>query len=83
MTTTDVTGGKTYTCTPAEWRTRTRGRFEGLGKPTTENLAKYVAAFEASTQDKGCNAHLGVQKVIQASILDQDTWVVVATFSSH
>lgn len=74
-------GGKAYTCTPSEWRSRARGKTPGHGKPTAENLAKYIAAFEESTHGEGCNAHLGVQKVTTASILDQDTRTVVATYA--
>ena len=68
--------------TPAEWRTRTRqcGQIPAHGKPTEENLAQYVQAFEASTQAEGPNAHLGPVVVFSAYIKDQRTGEVKATY---
>lgn len=66
--------------TPAEWRTRARNNVPSHGKPNAANLAKYVHGFEASTQPGGVNAHLGVQKVTSARVIDQETRTVVAEY---
>ncbi len=54
------------------------------GKPTTENLAKWVRDFEQSCQE-GCNAHLGYDPknpVSSATILDQQNdRCIVATWN--
>jgi hypothetical protein len=58
--------------TPSEWRTRsTRQGGYSHGKPTLENLQKYVADAEAATQPGGVNAHLGPTKILKAWIIDQ------------
>ena len=51
-----------YQYSLASWRCNESGR------PTDANLARYVAAFEASTRPGGCNAHLGEQHVSSASV---------------
>jgi len=73
--------GQQFRHTPSEWRVRARyGNLPGHGKPTLENLTTYVTAFEVSTRANGCNAHLGVQKVLSARIIDQRVRSVVATY---
>jgi hypothetical protein len=52
--------GYQYSLTP--WHCKESGR------PTDANLARYVAAFEASTQPGGSNAHLGEQHVSSAYV---------------
>lgn len=75
--------GSLRACTASEWRVRARyGNLPGYGKPTLENLTKYVSGFEASTQPQGCNQHLGVQKVISAFIKDQRCSTIVATYGT-
>ena len=75
--------GSLRACTASEWRVRARyGNLPGYGKPTLENLSKYVSGFEASTQPDGCNQHLGAQKVISAFIKDQRSSSIVATYST-
>lgn len=68
--------------TPSEWRPRARlhGVVPAHGKPTAENLAKYVAGYEESTRGDGCNKHLGELKVASARIVHQPTGAVVATY---
>jgi len=75
-----VSPSGTHRCTPAEWRTRSRGQLPGYGKPTEENLAAYVRHFENSTKVGGCNAHLGTTVVFSASVRDHRTGQVVATY---
>lgn len=63
--------------TPACWNSQQAGR------PTAENLRRYVAAFEASTEPGGCNAHLGVTKVLEADIRENEFMgAVVARYSA-
>lgn len=76
--------GKLYRCTPAEWRTRQRyAQLPGYGMPTEDNLAKYVRGFEETTQQKGANAHLGPQKVLHATIVDQRDRAVIARYAPN
>jgi hypothetical protein len=46
--------------TPMEWK-------KAFGRPTTENIGKWVAGFEQSCID-GCNKHLGIDPVVSAVI---------------
>lgn len=73
--------GKLYECTPAQWRVKSRTNAPGYGKPNAANLAAYVARFEESTLAGGCNAHLGVQVVVSAKIVDQRSRDSVASYS--
>lgn len=71
-----VASGARYT--PMEWRvrdSRTAGR--GCGKPTSENVGRWVAGFEESMRT-GPNRHLGADTVTFARIIDQRTGEVVA-----
>lgn len=71
--------------TPSAWRikaTGCNGCIPGHGKPTADNLKAYVTTFEASTQSGGCNAHLGVTKVLSARIVRQSTRDIVAAYST-
>jgi hypothetical protein len=52
------------------------------GKPTAENLAAHVKAFEAATRPEGVNAHLGETKVVSAKIVRQNGNVVLATYQA-
>ena len=64
-----------YFYPPASWNCRRDGR------PTAANLAKFVESFEASTQPGQCNAHLGVTKVLSASVkLNDGSAKVVARY---
>ena len=49
-------------CTPMEWK-RTDG------KPTTQNIGKWVDAFEESCRT-GANKHLGIDPVVSAQITE-------------
>lgn len=64
------------------WRARkTAGVPTCHGKPSTENLAKYVEKVEASTLPGGCNDHLAKDNpfvITEAWIVDQRTKEVVA-----
>lgn len=75
-----VVSGKFHT--PAEWRTRPRlnGVVPSHGKPTAENLTKYVSLHEESTRGDGCNKHLGEETVASAHIVHQPTGKVVASY---
>jgi hypothetical protein len=65
---TDHTGE--FGMTPMAWRVR-----DG-GKPTTENIDKWVTAFEASLLTH--NKHLGIFSIKSARIVRQSTGDVVA-----
>lgn len=41
-----------------EWRVRGRRGTTGYGKPTEENLQKFLDTMNASMEPGGCNAHL-------------------------
>ena len=55
-------GGPNQVHTPSAWNCRQSGR------PTKENLEKWVRGFEESTKPGGCNAHLGETVVWSAEI---------------
>jgi hypothetical protein len=61
--------------TPEAWPTKHYGR------PTAAALAKFVEDFERSTQDGGCNQHLGVQRVARAHVARQSTGATVASYA--
>lgn len=72
--------------TPMEWRVGKRYSVPGYGKPTVENLAKWVAAYEKSLLPGGVNQHLSygankIDKVLSASITNQRTGEVVAEWT--
>jgi len=68
---------------PMEWRSRARGPYEGYGKPTEANLAKWVEKFNESLRPGGCNDHVGERaQVTKANIVDQFTNEVVATYEA-
>lgn len=68
--------------TPSEWRVRQQRNMPKHhvdGTPTTDNIDKWVTAFEDSRKHGGVNAHLGFALVTEAWIVDQkDTPTVVA-----
>lgn len=68
--------GQPRTYTPFAWRVKESGR------PTDENLAAYVQAFEDSTKPGGVNAHLGREVVSSAKVRRQSTGEVVATYTA-
>ncbi len=45
-------------CTSMAWWERERYGIPGKGKPTNENLEKYVQAYISSLQPEGCNKHI-------------------------
>jgi hypothetical protein len=64
--------GKYYT--PGEWHVRQRRgmpKHHVDGTPSTENIDKWVTAFEESRKTGGCNAHLGFAVVLEAMIKNQ------------
>lgn len=65
-----------YTNTIAAWGVRGKYGVRGYGAPTTNNLRKYVEAFNKSTLPGGSNAHLGLLgvsfKVAEAAIYLND-----------
>ena len=63
--------------TPSGWDV---GGKYGKGKPTAENVTKYVKAFEASCAPGGCNEHLGRTTVLRAKLVRQSDNTVVATY---
>lgn len=72
--------GRLSVGTPSEWRTRARRGVSSHGAPSVENLVRYIRAFEGSTAKGGCNAHLGLQKVLTAKIVRQSCRVVVVEY---
>jgi hypothetical protein len=70
-----------YAYSPIAWiaskRAATQIRVDG--KPTVENLRRWVASFEAATQPGGCNAHLGATKLTSARIVNNFTGELVAS----
>ncbi len=68
--------------TPQEWRVRSHRLYgPGFGAPTTENIDKWVTGFENSMKPGGANAHLGMDQVTHAQVIDQRTDEIVATWS--
>lgn len=63
-------------CTPSTWNVRSSTNIPGNGKPTTANIDKWVAAFEASMHTH--NKHLGIDQVTYAHIVDHKSGQVVA-----
>ncbi len=79
--------GRGYT--PAGWEIKHRyGAMKGqiaAGKPTNENLAKYIKDYEDSTEAGGVNDHIGKSRggrdvIDRAEIKDQQTGDIVATY---
>ena len=67
--------------TPQEWRVRSHRLYgPGFGAPTTPNIDKWVTGFEDSMKKGGANAHLGLDQVTFAQVVDQRTGDVVATW---
>lgn len=61
-------------CSPCEWSVR------DAGKPTAENIKRWVARLEESCRPGGVNQHLGSHKIIRASIVNQFTGNTVAAW---
>lgn len=51
---------------PMSWNCRRDGR------PTADNLTRYVKGWEASTLPGGVNDHLGIETVIRARVMLND-----------
>jgi len=60
--------------TPQEWK------IKYCGKPTTENIDKWVVGYEESCGPSGCNSHLGYDPVLSIEVTDQRKGIVVATW---
>lgn len=60
--------------TPTAWPTK------HVGQPSNKTLAKHIAHFEGSCHPGGCNAHLGIQMVLEAQVIRQSNGEVVATY---
>jgi hypothetical protein len=60
-----------------EWRVKAQYGAPGYGKPTLENLDRWIARFEKSMQPGGVNAHLGYDPVLYAKVVDQRTGEVL------
>lgn len=67
--------------TPQAWEVRARYGVPGNGTPTTDNIDKWVTAFEDSLRPGKPNAHLGIFSVVTAKIINQFTGEVVATWT--
>lgn len=67
--------------TPAAWEVRSRGMIPGKGKPTFDNLAKHIAALEASFKPGGVNEQCGELKVRQAQIVRQSDDEIIAVWN--
>lgn len=66
-----------------EWRARRRGQVLGYGKPTNENLAKWVERFNAALKPGGVNEHLGDRcRVDSAKVVDQFSGEVKAVYKA-
>lgn len=64
--------------TPAAWDVKYGGR------PTPENVKKYVELYNASLEPDGANSHLGPQGAIYgAKVIDQDTGETVAEWKDE
>ncbi len=72
-----------YFISAAPWRVKGYGRIRGSGKPTTENLERYIREFELSTQGEGVNKHLGATKITRARIIRQADGEVMATYENN
>lgn len=57
-----------YGYTPSAWRVTSKTQVRADGRPTADNLKRYVESFEASTRPGGANAHLGETKILRATI---------------
>jgi len=51
--------------TPCEWKVKQSG------KPTQDNITKWVKDFEDSLRPNGINDHLGIFSITQAWVVDQ------------
>lgn len=67
-TTIKITTSDGATSTACEWYTRGRNGRPADGKPTVENITRWVEAYEASLRAGGSNAHLGIHSVVTAVI---------------
>ena len=63
ITTSDGNGSS-----PMEWRIKKRCWMPADGKPTVENITRWVETYEASLRAGGANAHLGIHSVVTAVV---------------
>jgi hypothetical protein len=67
-----------FTITNSAWHVQSRYGIPGDGRPSTDNLDRYVTAFEKSLRTGGSNAHLGIFLITSCRIIRQSTGKVVA-----
>lgn len=63
----DIVLSSGHIATPSTWRVKRQYKLSGYGKPTSDNLKKWVRAFEESTRT-GANKHLGPETILYAKI---------------
>lgn len=63
--------------TPGQWHTGQRGGKSGDGRPTAENLDRWVQQFEAALGEKPYK-RFRFGPVVRARVIHQETDVVVA-----
>jgi len=69
-----------YGYEPFAWLTTSKTQIRADGKPTADNLKRWVESFEAATKPGGVNAHLGETKIRRAAILHNMTRQPVAEY---
>jgi hypothetical protein len=75
-------GGRRFT--PQAWRVKGQHGIPGDGKPTKENLERFVKKFEESTEPGGANSHLGPTRIVYARIRQNCTGgATVAEYIPH
>jgi hypothetical protein len=62
--------------TPAIWRVSKHGDTPGHGRPTAENLARWIRAVEAARSP--VYKRLGLHRIVHARIVHQTSGTVVA-----
>lgn len=70
-----VTKGQRYT-DRAGWD------YKECGTPSDAALAAYCTSMDESTLPGGANEHLGPQETVFAQVVNQDTYEVVARYST-
>lgn len=65
--------------TASEWRTSARHGIPGYGKPTVENLKRYIKRYNHSLRPGGANSHIGRRgRATGGQIRSQKTGAVLA-----
>lgn len=63
---------------PAEWRVGARHGAPGYGRPTVDNLRKYIRKYNESLRPGGANDHIGRRgRAIGGVVVDQEHGNVV------